>query len=75
MENVIQDPTQLSGRGFPHNFYIELMSSGFRVVVRASKITLFFTKVLCSCARAWAAEGCHIFVLSGACSSGACMFL
>ena len=31
VENVIRDPTQLSGRGFPHNFYIELVSSIFRV--------------------------------------------
>ncbi len=31
LENVIQDLTQLSGIGFPHNFYIELVASGFCV--------------------------------------------
>ena len=59
VENVIQDPTQLSGRGFPHHFYIELVSSGFHVFPGVTN-NIFLTKVLCSCAWARAAEGCHI---------------
>ena len=31
VESVPRDPTQLFGRGFPHNFYIELVLSGFYV--------------------------------------------